>query len=145
MFPIHVMHTPSPSLKKKKRKERKKKPNLKKHSKKAKIIKWDTVYGLKAAAKMASKWWVSWQFLVPFTLLSWWILLKIDSEKSRSSQQRCSLRKGVLGSFAKFSGKHLCQSLLFNKVADLFAKFTGKHLCQSLIFNKVAGLSLQLY
>ena len=26
-----------------------------------------------------------------------------------------------------------------------FAKFTGKHLCQSLFFNKVAGLSLQLY
>ena len=68
MFPIHVMHTPSPPLKKKKkkRKERKKKPNLKKHSKKAKITKWDTVYGLKAAEKMTSKWWVSWQFLVPF-------------------------------------------------------------------------------
>ena len=26
-----------------------------------------------------------------------------------------------------------------------FAKFTGKHLCQSLFFNKVAGLVLQLY
>ena len=26
-----------------------------------------------------------------------------------------------------------------------FAKFTGKHLCQSLFFNKVASLSLQLY
>ena len=26
-----------------------------------------------------------------------------------------------------------------------FAKFTGKYLCQSLFFNKVAGLSLQLY
>ena len=25
-----------------------------------------------------------------------------------------------------------------------FAKFTGKHLCQSLSFNKVAGLDLQL-
>ena len=25
----------------------------------------------------------------------------------------------------------------------IFAKFTGKHLCQSLIFNKVAGLNLQ--
>ena len=65
IFPVLVMHTPSLS-KKKKRKERKKKPNLKKHSKKAKITKWDTVYGLKAAEKMTSKWWVSWQFLVPF-------------------------------------------------------------------------------
>ena len=26
-----------------------------------------------------------------------------------------------------------------------FAKFTGKHLCQSLFLNKVAGLGLQLY
>ena len=27
----------------------------------------------------------------------------------------------------------------------IFAKFTGKHLCQSLYSNKVAGLDLQLY
>ena len=26
-----------------------------------------------------------------------------------------------------------------------FAKFTGKHQCQSLLFNKAAGLGLQLY
>ena len=31
------------------------------------------------------------------------------------------------------------------KVHGNFAKFTGKHLCQSLFFNKDAGLSLQLY
>ena len=43
-------------------------------------------------------------------------------------------KKGVLKNFAKFTGKHLCQSLFFNKVAGLrnFAKFTGKHLCQRL-------------
>ena len=29
------------------------------------------------------------------------------------------MRKGVLRNFAKFRGKHLCQSLFFNKVADL--------------------------
>ena len=29
---------------------------------------------------------------------------------------RCSVRKGVLRNFAKFTGKHLCQS--FNKVAE---------------------------
>ena len=28
---------------------------------------------------------------------------------------------------------------------EIFAKFTGKHLCQSLLLNKVADLSLQLY
>ena len=30
----------------------------------------------------------------------------------RSSHRRCSVRIGVLRSFAKFTGKHLCQSLL---------------------------------
>ena len=37
----------------------------------------------------------------------------------RSSHRRCSVRKGVLRNFAKLSGKHLCQSLFFNKVAVL--------------------------
>ena len=31
----------------------------------------------------------------------------------------CSIKKAVLENFAKFKEKHLCQSLLFNKVADL--------------------------
>ena len=37
----------------------------------------------------------------------------------RSSHQRCSIKKGVLRNFAKFTGKHMCQSLFFNKVAGL--------------------------
>ena len=37
----------------------------------------------------------------------------------RSSHQRCSIRKGVLRNFAKFTGKRLCQSLFFNNVAGL--------------------------
>ena len=41
------------------------------------------------------------------------------SVKGRSSHRRCSVRKGVLRNFAKFTGKHLCQSLFFNKVAGL--------------------------
>ena len=36
----------------------------------------------------------------------------------RSSHQRCSVRKSVIRNFAKFTGKHLCQVLFFNKVAD---------------------------
>ena len=35
----------------------------------------------------------------------------------KSSQRRCSVRKGVLRNFAKFTGKQLCQRLFFNKVA----------------------------
>ena len=31
----------------------------------------------------------------------------------------CSVRKGVLRNFAKFTGKQLCQTLGFNKVAGL--------------------------
>ena len=37
----------------------------------------------------------------------------------RSSYRRCSIKNGVLKNFTKFTGKHLCQSLFFNKVADL--------------------------
>ena len=33
--------------------------------------------------------------------------------------QRCSVKKGVLRNFTKFKGKHLCQSLFFNKVTGL--------------------------
>ena len=35
----------------------------------------------------------------------------------RSSHQRCSIGIGVLKNFKKFTGKHLYQSLIFNKVA----------------------------
>ena len=37
----------------------------------------------------------------------------------RSSHWACSVGKGVLRNFAKFTGKHLCQGLFFNKVAGL--------------------------
>ena len=37
----------------------------------------------------------------------------------RSSHRRCSVRKDVLRNFEKFTGKHLCQSLFFNKVVGL--------------------------
>ena len=36
---------------------------------------------------------------------------------TRSSHQRCSVRKDVFRNFAKFRGKHLHQILFFNKVA----------------------------
>ena len=37
----------------------------------------------------------------------------------RSNHQRCSVRKGVLRNFTKFTSKNLCQSLFFNKVVGL--------------------------
>ena len=39
--------------------------------------------------------------------------------KCGSNHRRCSVKKGALRNFAKFTGKHLCQRLLFNKVAGL--------------------------
>ena len=50
---------------------------------------------------------------VIFSDLNWWLI------RCRSSCQRCFVRKGVLRNFAKFTEKHLCQSLFFNKVAGL--------------------------
>ena len=38
---------------------------------------------------------------------------------NRSSRSEVFCKKGVLRNFAKFVGKHLCQSLFFNKVAGL--------------------------
>ena len=43
----------------------------------------------------------------------------VDYSSIRSSHRRCSVKKGVLRNFAKFTGKHLCQSLFFNKAAGL--------------------------
>ena len=36
-----------------------------------------------------------------------------------NSHRRCSVKKDVLRNFAKFTGKHQCQSLIFNKIAGL--------------------------
>ena len=38
---------------------------------------------------------------------------------SEAVVRRCSIKKGVLRNFAKFTGKHLCQSLFFDKIAGL--------------------------
>ena len=38
---------------------------------------------------------------------------------TESAAERCSITKGALKNFAKFTGKHLCQSPLFNNVPGL--------------------------
>ena len=38
-----------------------------------------------------------------------------SSQSYKNSHRRCSVRKGVLRNLAKFTGKHLCQSLFFNQ------------------------------
>ena len=42
-----------------------------------------------------------------------------NQAKFRSHHRRCSIKKGVLKNLAKLTREHLCQSLFFNKVADL--------------------------
>ena len=37
--------------------------------------------------------------------------------EAKSNHRRCSVKKGVLRNLANFTGKHLCQSLFFKKVA----------------------------
>ena len=44
---------------------------------------------------------------------------ELELEIFRSSYQSCSIKKGILENFAKFTGKHLCQSLFFSKKETL--------------------------
>ena len=61
-------------------------------------------------------------------------------EPFRSSQQSCSIKKAVLQNLIKFTGKHLCQNLFSNKVADLNSATLLKnrlwHRCFPLNFAK---------
>ena len=41
----------------------------------------------------------------------------------RSSRFEVSCKKGALKNLVKFTGKHLCQSLFFNKIALLKSRF----------------------
>ena len=53
------------------------------------------------------------QFVFTYNIsLVWWEII------FRSNHWRCSVKKGVLKNFAKLTGKHLCLSLFFNKVAS---------------------------
>ena len=45
-------------------------------------------------------------------------------KSDRSSRPEMFCRKGGLKNFTKFTGKHPCRSLLFNKIADLSLFFT---------------------
>ena len=47
------------------------------------------------------------------------ISLNVQLYSSEAVARRCSVKKVALGNFTKFIGKHLCQSLFFNKVAGL--------------------------
>ena len=44
----------------------------------------------------------------------------LSLKKARSSHRSSSIEKAALKNVAKFTGKHLCQSIFFSKVAGLF-------------------------
>ena len=43
---------------------------------------------------------------------------------SEAVVQGCSVKQMLLGNFVKFTGKHLCQGLFFNKVACEFCEIS---------------------
>ena len=58
---------------------------------------------------------------------------------------RCSVKKGVLENFSKFTGKHLRQGLFFNKVAGLRPATLLKRDSGAGVFLYILRKDLQLY
>ena len=59
-------------------------------------------------------------------------MVKVISHWNLAGRTEVFCKKGVLKNFAKLTRKHLCQSLLFNKVADMrpeTCNFIKKRLC----------------
>ena len=72
------------------------------------------------------------------------VLIECQKQKSicilkdlidRSSHWKWSVRKGVPENFANFKGKHLCQSLLFNKVALMYGTNIKRHSILQVFFK----------
>ena len=51
------------------------------------------------------------------------------------------MKKDVLRNFAKFTGKHLCQSFFFNKVAGLHCNFIKKEALAQVFSYEVCKIS----
>ena len=71
---------------------------------------------------------------------SWRLRLNIY----RSSRREVFCKKGVLRNFTKFTGKHLFQSLFFNKVAGLRPPFYIEHLWWLLLYLLIWGITFKL-
>ena len=86
------------------------------------------------------KWWLK-HLNMKYGTKSWYATILISTcifLFYRSSHRRCSIKIGVLKNLAKFTGKHLCHSLFFNKVAGLRPKntFFTEHLqATASVFN----------
>ena len=56
-------------------------------------------------------------------LAGFWI--QLWNTRCRYSRPEVFCKKGVLRNFAKFTGKHMCQSFIFNKIAGWHRCFLG--------------------
>ena len=66
----------------------------------------------------------------------WLYIFEFVCSVHRSNHWRCFVKKGVLRDFAKFTGKHLCQRLFFNKIAAILFKKSLWHRCFPVNFAK---------
>ena len=71
------------------------------------------------------------------------MLTKVELSVNRNSRQRCSMKKGVLRNFRNFTGKHLHQSLFFNKVIGLMqaCNFIKKESLAQVFFCEFCDIS----
>ena len=80
---------------------------------------------------------------IKFSGRSFWKTFGVTFCDDRRSHQRCSFRKSAFRNFAKFTVKHLCQSLFFNKAAALRPASLLKerlwHRCFPMNFAKFLG------
>ena len=64
---------------------------------------------------------------------------------TRSSHRSCSVKKGVLRNFAKFTGKHLCQSLFLIKLGLRPATLLKKRLWHRENLRETASVTLYMF
>ena len=55
------------------------------------------------------------------------------------------MKKGVLGNFAKFTGKHLCESLFFNKVAGFDLQYFKKETLAQVFSSEFCKISINAF
>ena len=75
------------------------------------------LFAVEAPKMLISMVYILWSYVQKF-----YITLQLHNCKSisfRSSHPEVFCEKGVLRNFTKFTGKHLCQSLFSNKVAEI--------------------------
>ena len=57
-------------------------------------------------------------------------ILRLLLQFAEAVARRCSVKKGVLKNFTKFPGKHLYQSLFFNKVEETLSQVFSCQICE---------------